>query len=1437
MRFGSVFFSLALLALLAMAPESALAAPELGVAINRSAEVMPRNSEQLTYGISVKNDATAAPVPGAQLSCKREAWINEAGFTYSFSYQWLRDGVRLESLEDIAHGSQTSTYTVQTADEGRALQCLVTGENPNTVNSNDSTGGHPTAFTTASQQVIVTEPAPTEPPPLRISTGSDSRAQISGSVAHAGDELTCAAPNSFWSTIAQASTSVGSKMLTNVTTAKSESNVSVHVGSKLVTFEAGINPTPIFTGRFTVGQTVVFNSPVKAPAGTTITNVSGNTLTLSEPVESVGANGNGKTIMAGSLPLKAGQAISGPGIPAGVTIVAVSGRSVEISAPAEATASNVALTDAEAGIGIWSFEWLLNGVPRSGAPGQGEVTTTGTTSKLKVAASEVEQPGAFECLAYATNEGGTAAVSSRPVYTEAPAPVIPAGTTPNQASLVAPQIELAAVTSGSVQLHVELPGGEETRIFEVSAKGWTCTVQEPEGAVHAGLDCERADVLAPQAEYPQVSVATILGADAPEPAIARAEVFGGGSDPASAEDVLNWSPPVPFGIRSLTTSVLGENGADYTQAGGHPISAGVAVALNTRVSRDGRQAQVKFLRQIRTDTPPGFIANPQAAPRECATIEEVLSDRYSNPTCPRESIVGGVDINTDQTNQLTGLPLYLLHPEPGVPAQLVFAVPGIPVSYSLTPRLRADEGYAISVDTAPIAKAPVIFSAAVKLCGYGAVVGPSGAAGLTLGAPQVTGCRKPGEPGANRTPFMTNPTRCSGAPPVTKMSVDSWDEPGAFASAEALSPLVTGCDEVPFIPSVSLAPTSHEADSPTGLDVSISVPTAGLESPAGIAQSDLKQAVVTLPKGMAVNPAAADGLGACSSAQISLGTNEAVQCPESSKIGSAEIKTPLLEQPLKGSVYLAKQGDNPFHSLLAIYLVVESKERGILVKVPGHVEPQPDGQLVANFDDNPQVPFSSLTLHFNSGNRAPLLNPPACGSYGIESTLYPWSAPTQAHTITSTFQVTSGPGGGPCPSGELAPKLNAGVVNPVAGATSPFVVQLTREDGSQRFAGLDLTLPPGLTAYLKGIPYCPDSALAAVSGAEGAGQQEIEHPSCPSASQIGTVSVGAGGGSNPYYVTSGKAYLAGPYKGAPLSIAVVAPAVAGPFDLGSVVVRSAAYVNESTAQITVKSDPIPTILHGIPLDIRDIRVNVDRPSFMLAPTNCEEMSVAAAVAGEGGATANAANRFQVGECSSLGFQPNLKLSFKGGTRRTRHPALQSALTFPSSGRFANTARAVVTLPHSEIIDPEHVGNPCTRPQFAEEKCPKISILGRAKAWTPLLDEPLEGKVYFRSNGGERELPDIVADLNGQIHVVLIGAVDTASPKTNARIRTTFFQVPDAPVSKFQLELKGGKEGLLVNSQNLCRSSQRAAVTFTAQNGAVRKTQPKIANQCGSGKGP
>jgi hypothetical protein len=521
-------------------------------------------------------------------------------------------------------------------------------------------------------------------------------------------------------------------------------------------------------------------------------------------------------------------------------------------------------------------------------------------------------------------------------------------------------------------------------------------------------------------------------------------------------------------------------------------------------------------------------------------------------------------------------------------------------------------------------------------------------------------------------------------------------------------------------------------------------------------------------------------------------------------------------------------------------MVFSSAKDGITIKVAGKLVPDPvTGQLTSIFTENPEAPFSRLSLRFNSGPRAPLINPPQCGIYEIRSEFSPWSAvnpanPTPAEIVSqsSEFQVTEGPGGGPCPGGGLEPKLKAGLVDPTAAAKSPFALGLSRADGSGRFTGLELTMPKGLTAYLKGIPYCADSVLAGISSAEETGRPELANPACPAASQVGTVAAGAGSGPFPFYAP-GKAYLAGPYKGAPISIAVVTPAVAGPFDLGNVVIRNALYVDPETAQVTAKSDPIPTILHGILLDVRDVRVNLDRPSFTAAPTSCEPMSIDGLISGEAGTAARVSFPFQVGGCEALGFKPKLALRLFGGTKRGAYPRLKATLTARPGD--ANIARASVALPHSAFLAQNHIRTICTRVQFAADQCPKGSVYGDAEATTPLLDGKVSGPVYLRSSSNP--LPDLVAALRGPdnqpVEVVLAGRVDSV----NGGIRNSFDVVPDAPVSKFVLNMRGGKKGLLVNSRNICRSVNKATAKFTAHNGKRVTLRPKLISSCKkAGKG-
>jgi hypothetical protein len=905
-----------------------------------------------------------------------------------------------------------------------------------------------------------------------------------------------------------------------------------------------------------------------------------------------------------------------------------------------------------------------------------------------------------------------------------------------------------------------------------------------------------------------------------------------------------------FGISAFDGASVDRTGAFFSTAGGHPYAIKTALEVNTKTDSLGRLLPDGQIKNLRLTLPPGLLGSASAVP-SCPGPDALLAF-----ACPNSAQVGVARLKLNSHDPfLADVPIYKLAPPLGVAARFGFQLDGL-AAVLFDAGLDPGDGYRLVLDARSASQAEPLLGALITL--WGTPADPSHdeqrcrfippESEICSGDPGTFGGPNPA--GVEPVAFFTEPTTCPapGEGLVTDLHLESWQDPPQSADAkyvshdppgfEALSltepPLspvswgpvsgLSGCDTVPFTPEVTVQPTSSEADSPTGLKVDLSMPTDGVENPAGIAQSHLKKAEVELPEGMAVNPAAAAGLGGCSSSQLAAETAASVPgagCPNDSKIGTVVAETPLLDDPLTGSVYLATPHENPFGSLLAVYLVLRSAERGLIVTLPGRVDADPvSGRLTVIFSDLPQLPFSDLHIALKGGSRAPLVNPPFCGSYSTRTALTPWARPDTEATLAGSFNLSSGPNGAPCPlPAQFDPSFEAGTTIPIAGAYSPTVVNVARPDGSAPLTGLDLDLPPGLLARLRGVPACSTPAIAAAS--------------CPAASRVGTVDVGVGAGGTPFHLQGG-VYLTGPYKGGALGLAIIVPALAGPFDLGDVVVRAALRVDPATAQITAVSDPIPTILQGIPLKVRSIALNANRPDFTLNPTSCNPFALSGTLFGTSTAKP-VSSRFQVGACKALDFKPKLSLKLSGPTARSKNPALQAVLTQPAGQ--ANIARVSVVLPRSAFIDNGHVSNPCTRVQFSAGTCPKNSILGTARAFTPLLDKPLEGPVYFRSNGGERDLPDIVADLNGQIHVTVVGFIDSVHKKGSetSRVRNTFALVPDAPVSKFVLNLKGGKVGLIENSANLCRSDQHATIKIDAQNGKAYDTQPLIGNGCGTGK--
>jgi hypothetical protein len=944
-----------------------------------------------------------------------------------------------------------------------------------------------------------------------------------------------------------------------------------------------------------------------------------------------------------------------------------------------------------------------------------------------------------------------------------------------------------------------------------------------------------------------VRVATPLSAAGPLRNVVEAQ--GGGAVPVFAESRNRASEDqVPAGLQEYQAEPTGPDGSSTRAADSHPFQYTTSFAFNLIPSPPG--SELPFvpaqgdLKEVEVSLPPGMIANPTAVGR-CSAQEfntvrgETKAGGFniSQNECPDSSAVGVV--NVEQIEGEWGpLPvaLYNLVPPKGMPAQLAFQPSiGLPV-YIDTAVRNGPEGLTAHAFVHNVTEAKRLTASLVTI--WGTPGDPSHDA-LRGQCAQGDGTCPAGL--TPLKPFLRLPSSCED-PLLTTMRFETWAQPAAGASQSVSEAPPSGCAEPDFSPTVESRPTTNLADSPAGLHFNLHLPQKEHEDPEGLGEADLRDIAVTLPRQLAVNPASADGLAACSPGQIGLTSAVGAEpivfdevpanCPPASKVATVAAQTPLLDHPIEGSVYLAQQENNPFKSLLAIYIALEDPQSGVVIKLASKVSPDPiTGQLTTTVEDAPQAPVEDFEFDFFEGARASLRTPPSCGTYATTTQITPWTAPEGASSSPQgSFRITSGPDGS-CPSGALAPKLAAGLANPAAGTYSPFSLRVSRADATGEFAGLTATPPLGLSAKLAGVPYCPQAAIdqAASRSHPGQGALEAAQPSCPAASQIGTVSAGAGAGPTPFYA-AGKLYLAGPYKGAPLSFVAIIPALAGPFDLGVVANRIAAYVDPETAQVSSVADPLPRILSGIPLDTRDIRVNLDRPNFTLAPTSCEPKSVKAIVSSPGGASATASDRFQVGGCAALKFKPGFFLKLTGGTKRNDHPALKTVVTYPK-GSYANIARAAVTLPPSEQIDQGHIQNPCTRVQFNANQCPAASILGYARAFSPLLDQPLEGPVYFRSNGGDRLLPDVVADLNGQIDVVAVGFVTAV----HARIRTTFANVPDAPLSKFTLSLKSGKHGLLVNNRNICARAYRIDVKLTGQNGKESNSRPPLKTSCAKHK--
>jgi hypothetical protein len=970
---------------------------------------------------------------------------------------------------------------------------------------------------------------------------------------------------------------------------------------------------------------------------------------------------------------------------------------------------------------------------------------------------------------------------------------------------------------------------------------------------------------------------------------ASAQGGGGKEVSASASSPIS-AQAVPFGFaEALSAPALQAEGEAATLAGSHPFQMSIGLGFPTKLV-GAELIGTEHPRDIRADLPRGLLGDPAATSALCTEAELTSEASEEEGGCPEGSQVGMVVLTTllagaesggngKAINTVYNLALYNMVPPPGAPAELAFNAAEAGIFVHLLAHLQNGSdyhAYTTSNDILALGAHPV-FSVQTQIWGD-----PSaGVYDRIRGECQGTGSHynpttKEFEPcpvDPRETPFLTMPGDCPGSPLRFEAFADSWEHPATIressyesADLQGESVAMQGCGALPYEPQIQARPTTLGTDSPTGLDFALHQPQQGPEAQplAGRATATLKDATVAFPPGMTVNPSQATGLEACAESEIGYeGQGKAGEplfsgspqgCPEASKIATLSAASPLLAQydeanhtPLRdpetnetiprtlaGSVYLAKPFANPFDSLIATYLAIEDPKTGIIAKLAGEGRLDPaTGQLSVRFPQSPELPIEDVQVSVFGGDRGALISPPTCVSQQTTSGLVPWSAPEgpTAHP-TDAFTPTSAPGGGPCPSTEAdmpnAPAFSAGTSPPQAGKYATLLFHLARPDGSQRFSRIDTTLPSGLLARLAGVAQCSDADLAKAKSREAPnkGATELADPSCPAASELGTVKVAAGAGPHPY-ITTGRAYLAGPYEGAPLSAAIIAPAIAGPFDLGTVVTRVALHLEPGTATARAVSDPVPQLIDGVPLDLRSVALRIDRPGFALNPTSCDPKSFSGTETSALGSQAPLSERFQVGGCRQLPYKPKLSARLFGPTHRGAHPRLRAIFT--AKPGEANTARVSFTFPHSEFIDQAHFRTICTRVQFAAGACPKGSVYGHVRVRTPLVDYPLSGPAYLRSSS--HELPDIVVALHGPsyqpIEIDAVGRVDSV----RGGLRVRFQGVPDAPLTKLVFNAQGARKGLFQNSTNLCKGTHRIDLRLLGQNAKAHDTRPKLKASC------
>jgi uncharacterized repeat protein (TIGR01451 family) len=911
----------------------------------------------------------------------------------------------------------------------------------------------------------------------------------------------------------------------------------------------------------------------------------------------------------------------------------------------------------------------------------------------------------------------------------------------------------------------------------------------------------------------------------------RVTVAGGGASLVTSvtASVMVSSDEPAFGFSGMDAWFTNADGTPDTQAGSHPYEATFALGFNELSGFDqltNTRLAGGNVRNVEVELPPGLFGDPKAMPT-CARAQ------LDGDQCPAQSQIGVDMVGTPRgTGFVVVAPVFNMVPPPGVPNEFAFSVAGFHTFFDAG--VQSGKGYRLVEHINNIPRVVGFVQNILTL--WGVPADPSHDA--WRGA---VGCREGCSVGLIPKPFLTLPTSCAGPQAFTIHGLGTWQDLGAKADATVLThdnngtPTgLTGCDHLSVGPSLSAVPDTSFADTPTGLTVDVKVPQETLTLPNSLVAATIKNTTVTLPEGVVINPGQAAGLAACQEAEANIHSEGPQSCPAASKVGTVHIRTPLLEgepeSELEGNVYVLQSNPPNLQLLLA------ASGDGIYLKLVGDVHlNEQTGQLTTTFSETPELPFTDLKLAFSGGGQAALDTPTSCGSFTTTSDFVPWSSPFAEDLFpSSTFAIVAGPGGSPCSSPmPFSPSMIAGSTTDQAGGFTNFSLLLQRADGQQRIQNLQFKTPEGLLGMISKVPLC--------------GEPQAAEGKCSAASQIGHTVVAAGPGPYPLVVPQpgqppAPIYLTGGYKGAPYGLSIAVPVITGPFNLGTVVVRSKIEVDPLTTELTVTTDPLPTILDGIPTDLRTINAVIDRPGFMFNPTNCEPQAFSGTATSIEGTKAPISSHFQMGSCRALTFKPNFKVSTSGKTSRANGASLDAKILYPTGALGNNQASSQSNVKSVKVDLPKQLPSrlttlqkACTAQTFEANPaaCPSASKVGQATAITPVLPVMLTGPAYFVSYGGAK-FPELVIVLQGYgVTVYLHG--ETFISKTGIT-SSTFRKVPDVPITSFDLNLPQGKYSALAANGNLCKTKLRMPTVFTAQDGAtIHQSTPITVSGCAKAK--